>query len=113
MHASVVMVMALSGLGCQNKDCAPSPIPRIYYGSSQYTTNAYPGIVGQPAYTAYGPGGYRIGHPEDYTFHGAVRSTLWSFVLGRDPDVASVREIEATFYSGGYGASSYPGGDGR
>ncbi len=113
MHASVVMVMALSGLGCQNKDCAPSPTPQTYYGSSPYATNAYPGTVTPSGYPAYGTGDYRIGHPEDYTFHGAVRSTLWSFVIGRDPDVASVREIEATFYSGGYGTSSYPGGYGR
>ncbi|MGP0065370.1 MAG: hypothetical protein ACLQGP_17430 [Isosphaeraceae bacterium] len=113
MQVSFVMLMALSGLGCQNKGCEASPSPQTYHGSGQYTANVYPGSMAPSGYPAYGPGGYRIGHPEDYDFHGAVRSTLWSFVIGRDPDVASAREIEETFYAGGYGASSYPGGYGR
>ena len=113
MQVSVVMLMAISGLGCQNKGCDASPTPQTCYTSSQCATNAYPGSFAPSGYPAYAPGSYGVATPLDYTAHGAVRSTLWSFVLGRDPDVASVREIEATFYSGGYGASSYPGGYGR
>jgi hypothetical protein len=113
MQVSVVMVMALSGLGCQNKDCAPSATPQTYYGSSQYTANVYPGSAATSGYSTYAAGGHRRDPASDYTFHSSVRSTLWSFIIGRDPDVASAREIEATLYSGGYDASSYPGGYGR
>ncbi len=113
MQVSVVMVMALSGLGCQNKGCDTSPAPQIYQASSQCASNVYPGSFAPSGHPAYSPGSCGVDHTSDYTFRGAVRSTLWSFIIGRDPDVASVREIEATFYSGGYGASSYPGGYGR
>jgi len=113
MQVSVVMVMALSGLGCQNKDCAPSPSPQTYYGSSLCAEHVYPGSAAPSGHPAYAPSSHGRDPASDYTFHSSVRSTLWSFVLGRDPDVATVREIEATFYSGGYGASSYPGGYGR
>jgi len=113
MQISVVMVMALSGLGCQNKGCDPVPTPQISYVGSPCASNVYPGSTASTGYPAYASGGNGVATPLDYTFHGSVRSTLWSFILGRDPDVASVREIEATFYSGGYGASSYPGGYGR
>jgi hypothetical protein len=113
MQMSVVMVMALSGLGCQNKGCDVSPTPQTCYTSSPCALNAYPGSFAPSGYPVYAPSRYGRDNASDYTFHSSVRSTLWSFVLGRDPDVASASEIEATFYSGGYGASAYPGGYGR
>jgi hypothetical protein len=113
MQTSVVMLMVLSGLGCQNKGCDASSTPQTCSTSSPCATNAYAGSTGPSGYPAYAAGSYGVATPLDYTVHGAVRSTLWSFVIGRDPDVASAREIEATFDSGGYGASSYPGGYGH
>jgi hypothetical protein len=113
MQVSVMMVMALSGLGCQNKECEVFPTPQISHASSSCATNMHPGSAAPSGYPAYAPGGYGVTTPLDYTVHGAMRSTLWSFILGRDPDVASVRDIEATFDSGRYGASGYPGGYGK
>jgi hypothetical protein len=102
MQGTVVMLIALSGLGCQNKPCGALPGTLTSYGSGDWSAaNGYSNAVAQPGYPAY------VARPDSGYDHsgypgGALRSTLWSFVLGRDPDVPTAREIEATFNSGGY-----------
>ena len=39
-----------------------------------------------------------IHRPDSIDWHTELRSTLYSFVLGRDPNVSTVREIEASVY---------------
>jgi hypothetical protein len=102
MQGTIVMLIALSGLGCQNKPCGAVPVPLTSYGSGDWSAaNGYPNAGAHPGYPAYvarrDSGCDGSGYPG-----GALRSTLWSFVLGRDPDVPTAREIEATFDSGGY-----------
>ena len=102
MQGTVVLLIALSGLGCQNKPSGALPVPLTSYGSGDWSAaHGYPNAVAQPGYPAYvasrDSGCDGSGYPG-----GALRSTLCSFFLGRDPDVPTARQIEATFDSGGY-----------
>ncbi len=112
MHASVVLMVALAGLGCQNKSSDASVAPAGYYATSQSAPHVHvhvhagsAGSTGYPAGAASHPG---HDHDSGYDLHSSIRSTLWSFVLGHDPDgVRTVAEIEAGLESGAYGASAY------
>src|SRR5262249_44881168 len=101
MQGSVVMLIALSGLGCEHKSCdvlqAPPTVDGRYGAHADYPTLAPSG------HPAYAPLHYSGGDASGDSHRGSLRATLWSFVLGRDPDVPTAREIEATFSSGGYG----------
>ena len=101
MSGTVVLVVALGGLGCQNKACGVFPAPQ--------SCNCSGGACPAPVYaSSAGPLGYSAhvtgecsgddasGYPG-----GALRATLISFILGRD-DVPTVHEIESSFYSGRY-----------
>jgi hypothetical protein len=105
MQGAFVMLMALSGLGCQNKisdsgelPAAVSPIvsPAVNPAASATTPPPY------PQYFNIGSGDTETADPDHWE---VLRSTLWSFVLGRDPDVMTAREIEASVY--GYGNQSH------
>jgi len=101
MQGSVVMLIALSGLGCEHKSCdvlqSPTTVDGRYGAKVDYPSLAPSG------YPAYAPLHDSGGDASCDTRGGSLRATLWSFVLGRDPDVPTPREIEATFSSGGYG----------
>lgn len=110
MQATVVMLIALGGLGCQNPASDLPPIPavggEVEAPSSESTAPApAPAITPYPSgYPAYGVSPILTGDiPEDNSFRGCVRSTVWSFIIGRDPDVPSAREIEAAYYGGQHG----------
>jgi len=99
MQGAMVILIALSGLGCQNRavDAGNPPAPPSPIVSSEvdpFPSNAIP-----PPYPSY----YPVGDPNsaDITRQGALRKTLWSFFLGRDPEVRTPREIEAEIF--GYG----------
>ncbi len=104
MQGSVVVLLALGGLGCQNKGCDVFSTPQTTrVASAQTLAYVCPSPVassGHPACDSSRDTGY---DSSGYTARSAWRSTLWSFVLGHDPDVPTVREIEATFYSTGSG----------
>ena len=101
MQGAVVILVALGGLGCQNKGCDVLPSPQTtHYASSQSFANTCPSGVTPLGYPSCSAGSSTGDGSSGYSTRGAVRSTLWSFVIGHDPDVATVREIEATFYSG-------------
>ncbi len=105
MQASLVMLIALGGLGCQNPASNLPPIPAVAAESAAPSSAYAPAYIPPAtAYTAY------AGSPAisddvrgDDSFRHCVRSTIWSFVLGRDPDVASARQIEEAYYAGRYG----------
>lgn len=115
MHLPMLLIMALAGVGCENKladasDPGAQPTQQVqspaipsfqqsaYPASSDsgwFPSNPYPEI---PSHLYAPP---VVPHSGDW--HAAMRSTVWSFVLGHDPDVSNVREIEASIYSVEYG----------
>jgi hypothetical protein len=110
MQASLVIVLALSGLGCQNKSCDASVAPASCYASGQSFPHIHSGHGASIGY-ATSPGHYGGDHYDGYDLHSSIRSTLWSFVLGHDPDgVPTVADIEAGLSSGAYSAAAYPVG---
>jgi hypothetical protein len=111
MQVSFVMLMALSGLGCQNKSGDASVAPAGYYASGQCATHVHVSSVAPSGYQATSASGSIDDSVQSYTLHSSIRSTLWSFVLGHDRDgVPTVAEIEAGLASGRYGPSTSPGG---
>jgi hypothetical protein len=110
MHLPIVMMLALSGLGCHNKantgddaaamtriDVDAAALPS-YQGAAHSAGDYSHTLVGTPypeiPYHSYAP--YQETHSSDW--HAQVRSTLYSFVCGHDPDVSTAREIEASVY---------------
>jgi hypothetical protein len=111
MQASFVVVMALSGLGCQNKSCDAFVAPAGYYASGQCAPYVHAGSVAHAGYPTDSASHYGSDRYSCYDLHSSIRSTLWSMVIGHDPDgVPTVAEIEASLASGGYSASAYPSG---
>jgi hypothetical protein len=107
--AGVVLVLALSGLGCQNKSCDASVVPVGCYASGQSTAHVHAGFVGPVGYPATSAIHYGSDHFAGDDLHSSIRSTLWSFVLGHDPDgIPTVAEIEAGLVSGAYSAAAVP-----
>jgi hypothetical protein len=111
MQASFVLMMALSGLGCQNKSCDSSVAPASYYASGQCAAHIHAGSVAPSGFPTSSASHYGSDHYAGYDLRSSIRSTLWSFVLGHDPDgVPTVAEIEAGLESGRYSAAAYPSG---
>jgi hypothetical protein len=104
MQGAIVMLLALSGLGCQNKGCNVSPTAQTMgYASARAVANGCPSPVGPSVGPAWNVSHDSGDDSSGYSCRDVLRSTLWSFVIGRDPDVRSAREIEASVYSGGSG----------
>lgn len=110
MQVSLVMMFALTGLGCQNM-----PADAVNAGAvTSYQTNSPPWSsdqgTGYPiaAYTGSFAGTPypeipsrlypRYSQPHTVDWHAELRSTLYSFVCGHDPDISTVRDIEAAVY---------------
>ena len=64
-----------------------------------YSTSTYSGSFAPTPYPEI-PSRLYASHsqPHSADWHAELRSTLYSFVFGRDPDVSTVREIEASVY---------------
>jgi hypothetical protein len=110
MQVSMVMMLALTGLGCQNKAATVTegfPVtsyqiapPSVSSGQGGgYSTATYAGSFAQSPYPEI-PSRLYARPSEDHSvnWHAELRSTLYSFVWGHDPDVSTVREIEASVY---------------
>jgi hypothetical protein len=102
MQATVVMLLALGGLGCQNpvSDLPPIPsvsnVPAVPSQGSAFSYNPAPS-----GYATYaGWQGYSGDPSDEDSFGSCLRDTFCSFFIGRSPDVPSAREIEAAYYSG-------------
>jgi hypothetical protein len=107
MQGAVVMLMALSGLGCQNKISDSGEIPAVVSPIVSPVANPAPVATTPPAYPQYLVPGSGDTETADTTHWGVLRSTLCSFVLGHDPDVTTAREIEQSVYGYGYGNQSH------
>jgi hypothetical protein len=109
--ASFVMMMALTSVGCQNKSCDASVAQVGNCASDQSVAHVYTGSAASSGYPSASVSQYGDDHYGGYDLRSSIRSTLWSFVLGHDPDgVPTVAEIEAGLESGRYSASAYPKG---
>jgi hypothetical protein len=121
MHAVVVMLIALGGLGCQNPaSTAPPALPAVEVPASQPATPAVSPLsdVGPtaplgdvsttdnappPPYPVYSGGPFaNAAVPEDDSFRTCLRNTFCSFFIGKDPGVPTAREIEAAYGAGLY-----------
>lgn len=119
MQATVILMIAFSGLGCQNPEVDIIPIPPNLVRpapAGREIVGAPAPRPGQPSTTpieesgpSLMPSPYQAGNPDfcedpgaHVTFRDALRDTLWSFVIGRSPDVPSAQEIEAAYQSGFY-----------
>jgi len=104
MQATVVMLIALGGLGCQNPvsdrpPALPDAGPSLASPSNAVSTVS-PAPSPYPVYT-----GARFDdsdESDDESFGSCVRNTFCSFFIGRDPGVPTARQIEAAYYSGQY-----------
>jgi len=102
MQATVVMLIALGGLGCQNPVSDLPPLPPVVAAERPQDTPAdYPPPAPYPGYTANPVISGDI--TEDDSLGGCLRDTFCSFIIGRSPDVPSAREIEAAYHAGYYG----------
>jgi hypothetical protein len=102
MQATVVMLLALGGLGCQNpaSDLPPlPPVSAVPAGQLQGSVPYYNRVPSGYATHAGWPG-YGIDPSDDESFRSCLRDTFCSFFIGRSPDVPSAREIEAAYESG-------------
>lgn len=110
MQIPLVMMLALSGLGCQNGASAvidTPPLPGHQIDAQPFTisqgsggaTTTYSGSFAPSPYPEIGTRLYdRYSSNEPIDWHTGLRYTLYSFVWGRDPDVSTAREIEASVY---------------
>lgn len=122
MQATVLLLIALGGLGCQNPgaDIASIP-PNVAQPAARppadgpesrpagpqpaipSTEPVAPEIAPPMTISPYQPGNHDLyGVQDDDSFGNCLRDTLWSFVIGRSPDVPSAREIEAAYRAGFY-----------
>jgi hypothetical protein len=113
MQATMVMLIALGGLGCQNPVSDLPPIlPDVRQSASQPSTDASsvtpesPAAPASPAPMPYpGPPQDPFGDPnagDDDSFGTCVRNTFCSFFIGRDPGIPTAAEIEAAYHAGLY-----------
>jgi hypothetical protein len=104
MQATVVMLIALGGLGCQNPVDDIPPIPPV--ANQPAAPSAAPVPADEPAPPSYpryyGAGFDSPGPGDDDSFGACLRDTICSFFIGRSPDVPSAHEIEAAYRAGYY-----------
>jgi hypothetical protein len=122
MQATVVVLIALGGLGCQNPvSDLPPFLPDVRQSAGQPSTDASSVTPDSPAssqpstdagsvspaspaplaYPVYGQG--PSGYPEaveDDSFGTCMRNTFCSFFIGHDPGIPSAAEIEASYHAG-------------
>ena len=106
MQATVVMLIALGGLGCQNpaSDLPPIPPAAVQPAAVGPATASPATEAPPPPYEPYlGASIFDTGEPaSDDTFGACVRDTFCSFFIGRSPDVPSARQIEDAYRAGYY-----------
>jgi hypothetical protein len=104
MHATIVMMIALVGLGCQNPEGDAPAIPAIAGQSVAASGGSVAAdALTPPSYATYYGGGFAsMDLAEDESFGACVRDTICSFIIGRSPDVPSARQIEAAYRAGYY-----------
>lgn len=107
MQATVVMLIALGGLGCQNPagDLPPIPPSAVQPATAEPVAASLATEPPPPAYEPYlGASIFDMGEPAGHdSFGDCLRDTFCSFFIGRSPDVPSACQIEAAYRAGYYG----------
>jgi hypothetical protein len=110
MHLSMAMMLAIAGLGCENRPLGAyeSAAVMVQPDGSPALPSYQQGAYLAPGYTTPFPStpypdipSQLYPRPDESRFvdwHAGIQSTLWSFVLGHDRDIVTVREIEASVY---------------
>jgi hypothetical protein len=110
MHIPFALMLAITGLGCQNKAdivIDPAPLtgfqadssPLISHQEGGYSSSTGPGSFGPTPYPEIPSRVYNTDlQPHSCDWRAELRSTFCSFFLGHDPDVITIREIEASAY---------------
>ena len=110
MQLPFVLMFALTGLGCHNK--TSSALDGAGVTSYQVNSPSLPGYQVGGAPTGTDPGSFaptpypeipaRLytsdSPPRSVDWRAELHSTLYSFVFGHDPDMSTVRDIEASVY---------------
>jgi len=105
MSGCIVMAIALAGLGGHNQPGTLTPLPSspdalvgtvTSSDSLHFTPYSYSGYYARAGAYEARRAGYEF--PEYMSPWGTIRSTLWSLILGRDPDVPTPAEIDASVY---------------
>ncbi len=99
MQSGIVIAIVLSGIGCHNEcpDASPAAPAFSTIGGAQaqvfpndYTPSLYSG------WHSMGDSGFESSAYASQ--RGVWRLTIWSFVLGHDPGMATAREIEESVF---------------
>ena len=101
MQGAIVMVLALSGLGCHNKCCETCDAPAVSSCIVGTPTSQSANYADPASYYSRNYGGYDA--PAATSHAETFRKTLYSFVFGHDPDVPTMREIDESVYGIGSG----------
>ena len=110
MQVPFVLMLAVTGLGCHNK--TSGALDGIGLTSYQVASPSLPSFQGGASSTGTGSGSFApTPYPEipshlydsyspsdSVDWHAELHSTLYSFVFGHDPDISTVRDIEASVY---------------
>jgi hypothetical protein len=98
MHATLALLLAVSGLGCQNRSCDVVGAPGFAPFAACADTDQFSGDVGRPMHFTDASGAispyYQLEEPAG--FGDSMRDTFYSFFLGRSPGMPSAAEIEAS-----------------
>ncbi len=92
MHASLLLMVAVSGLGCQNKVCQSVDIPPAAYG----VIGGDPSAARLPSYYTYSAGFATSEFDDGFTVHDSLRDTFYSFIFGRSRGVPTPHDMEAS-----------------
>jgi hypothetical protein len=98
MHAAMVMVVALAGLGGDNNCSNLGDGGTAYLVVDSPYMNPYPTFTTPSSYSGYYPRPGSDQFSDDAGQPGVLHSTLWSYFLGHDRGIATAAEIEASVY---------------
>ena len=117
MQGAILMLVAVTGLGCQNKPIdstdppavlTPAPAsPSPEAPAAETTASESPEAPAAettatpPAYPRYFPETYPDVEDIYSTHLGSLYATFYSFVFGHDPGIPSAQEIEASVIGNG------------
>jgi hypothetical protein len=111
MQGAIVMLMAMTGLGCQNKPVDSTDLPAVLSAAPASPSPETPAAATTetttpPPYPRY----LFETFPDPEAVYSdplsAVHATLYSFVFGHDPGIPSAQEIEASALGTGTGTGT-------
>ncbi len=102
MSYAFVMLVAATGLGCQNKPVESSDLPAVLSAApAAPSVESNAASATPPPYPRYFPESYPDAEANYANWCSSLGATLYSFVWGHDPGISSASEIEASVF--GYG----------